>query len=445
MEITYQSTLAEQLSRYNPRTWFFASIRGCCLLLLICYLLLIPVRFEFDIVATVIVACLGALTSLLGLGVFLLGLKNYRDLTISSGIPASIPVFSKVETTLCFTISGLTLLPFFRVLYRIEFESEDLDPLTLSVTGTGSIAQTRMYVPVTFPHRGNWRIKKCTWMIRDDFDLWYFRKSDEFEELHSVIPVAPTLGFDAQPPIISSCLRDGDAISDIQEPRGDYYDLKTYHPSDGMRKIVWKIFARSGELLSRHPEKTMTPEGKVLLIVCARSAHDGAARLAVNYCRQICDAGLECSSVTLGMAGHSPAKNPDDLEKLLVETAWRSNEHNEDNVDELLDTLTADAAGSNESIISQILIVGDFTTHSKGYDELLKVIGDKITSRALTPVYILAMPHPELSVSKQESRLSQFIGGLFFEKSSIEDGVPLPNIFLQTAASHRWEIYKVYE
>lgn len=430
----------------KPQSWFLWSVRGFCIILLCTYLIIEPVHYEYDIVATVIVSCLGTLILLTGIGALALGIINRKTMLLSPGIPSALPVFSQQNNNLCFLMSSLHLLPFFRIDLRFDFETSDIPPIRATISSGGSADRYPIFTPMQFPHRGNWRFQKATWVLYDVFDLWHFHHTQKYDDTHAIVPVSPPAGFDSPPPIINSCLRDGDSVADIQEARGDYYDIKRYHPSDGMRKIVWKIFARTGELLARHPEKTMTPEGRVLMAVCAQSIHDSGARLAINYSSYLIDAGLECSATCLGQLSGDPAKTPEALEKLLIETAWSSDHGVESSLAHLIDSLTVPTSHNQEhdTLISHIVIIGDFTTSKDGYTELLIKFGEKVTAKNLTPVFMIASPIPGESAQKRKRRFIQLIKRLFVQLK--KDPMPYNglNTFLEKASANRWEVFKIY-
>ncbi len=71
-------------------------------------------------------------------------------------------------------------------------------------------------------------------------------------------------------------------------PRGDLVDFRTYTRSDPARLILWKVYARSRQLMVRAHEPARSPEGRPLLYLVAGESDDAAAAAA----RVILESGL---------------------------------------------------------------------------------------------------------------------------------------------------------
>ncbi|MCU0222854.1 MAG: DUF58 domain-containing protein [Acidobacteria bacterium] len=71
-------------------------------------------------------------------------------------------------------------------------------------------------------------------------------------------------------------------------PRGDLVDFRTYTRSDPARLILWKVYARSRQLMVRAPEPARAPEGRPLLYLVAGEQDDAAAAAA----RVVLESGL---------------------------------------------------------------------------------------------------------------------------------------------------------
>ena len=109
---------------------------------------------------------------------------------------------------------------------------------------------------------------------------------------------------------------------DIFNRHGEPFDIKSYHPSDGVKKIVWKAFAKRGELLSRHPEASMTPEGFVVILVVAGPEGDTACAHAIAYTSSLEQLNLEIIASCEGARGRSPAHSPEAFKELLIDSVW---------------------------------------------------------------------------------------------------------------------------
>lgn len=88
---------------------------------------------------------------------------------------------------------------------------------------------------------------------------------------------------------LATSLSSGDLLSwPSGPPRGDFVDFRTYTRSDPARLILWKVYARSRQLMVRAQEPAHAPEGCPLLYLVA-GENDGAAAAAA---RVILESGL---------------------------------------------------------------------------------------------------------------------------------------------------------
>lgn len=99
---------------------------------------------------------------------------------------------------------------------------------------------------------------------------------------------------------IASGLAGGDAMAHPEgSPTGDFYDMRSYSAGDPIRFILWKVFARTRDLMVRTPEAAMSPDRRTVAYLVAADGDEpaaGAARVAV-------DSGALGSKWTLGADG----------------------------------------------------------------------------------------------------------------------------------------------
>lgn len=99
---------------------------------------------------------------------------------------------------------------------------------------------------------------------------------------------------------------------------GGPFDMRAYAPGDPIRFVLWKVFAKTRDLVVRTPERALAPARQTaayLVTGHADEAAAGAARLAVS-------AGALGSGWTLGADGCSePAKTPQGAVELLTRSA----------------------------------------------------------------------------------------------------------------------------
>jgi len=293
------------------------------------YLIVGPVTRETDIVAAVFATTLVFLVvTLVGL-TLVSGARLRREFDISLSFPegdeeslASEGAFSGSEVGCLIRTPALSIWPLYVLSFRLVFEEGSLKLPLYRITG--SFAEpTLLPQPITFPHRGRWRLKQIECVFGDHFGLSQLRWSKRVDQARSTITVRPSRAHeDTTLPVVTSCQRSGDLITDIHERRGDLFDLKPYHPSDGMRRIVWKIFARRGELVARQPEASMTPEGQAIIFCLAGEEEDGVCGAALTYIDHLDQLGIETYVGTEGMLSRPPARSPVASERLMIDSVW---------------------------------------------------------------------------------------------------------------------------
>ena len=80
---------------------------------------------------------------------------------------------------------------------------------------------------------------------------------------------------------LSEQFRPGEGIGNPLGPaHGDPVDIRRYVPGDPLKLVNWKIFARSGELTVRTPERPVSPFITTLAYLVAARGDDGSASIA---------------------------------------------------------------------------------------------------------------------------------------------------------------------
>lgn len=101
-------------------------------------------------------------------------------------------------------------------------------------------------------------------------------------------------------------------------PEGDRLDLRHYAPGDPIRFVLWRVFARTRELVIRQPERALSAARKTMAYLVAGSGDEpaaGAARVAV-------DVGALGGDWAFGADGvPTPASNKDDALEALARSA----------------------------------------------------------------------------------------------------------------------------
>ena len=306
--------------------------RSLFILLFVVYLFSFPISKESDIIATVIAVSLLALITTLSLITTLVGRAIRRKIVINVFPPEMIKndkvtqdgcVVSNQPCVLIVKTSPIFIPALFHLRIRIDLYSDDLLISDFSITGNSK--ETRLLVDkIAFPHRGRWDVMRISCEFADKLLFTNYAWELEHNELQTSIRVCPPPIATSRLPIISSASRVGDTLPDLKERHGDPYDLKPYHPADGIRKVLWKIFAKSGELISRHPEASMTPEGQVVVFCLADKHDEFVCSTTLAYLTALEDLNLEIFFGCEGMGSANAATNYRDAREMLIESVWHT-------------------------------------------------------------------------------------------------------------------------
>jgi hypothetical protein len=111
----------------------------------------------------------------------------------------------------------------------------------------------------------------------------------------------------------------GEDISHPDGPQeGELYDLRHYSPGDPIRFVLWKVFARTRQLVVRAPERALSPIRQTCAYMVSGDGDEaaaGAARLAVEH-------GSFGSQWVLGADGsHEDATRKDQAIDVLARSA----------------------------------------------------------------------------------------------------------------------------
>lgn len=82
-------------------------------------------------------------------------------------------------------------------------------------------------------------------------------------------------------------LAGGDAMAHPEgQPLGDRFDMRHYNPGDPIRFVLWKVFAKSRELVIRTPEQAISPIQQTIAYLVTGPGDEaaaGAARVVVDH------------------------------------------------------------------------------------------------------------------------------------------------------------------
>lgn len=432
----------------KQRLAFGVSVRGAAILLALLAIYAGPVSVQSDVIGSIIVFALGGIVlSIMGL-VALQGLSLKRSFDLKLLEPSSDTgvLVSGMPNVLTLKVSPFRIIPFLTLEVRLVFgDGERIIP-SLSLTGR---ANEEMFVALnaTFPHRGFWTVEKISCCLEDQLLLASYRWELNRDGRTSPLEVHPPKSIEVGLPILSSSQRTGDMVLDQVDRRGDPFDLRQYHPSDGLKKIVWKIFARRGELIARHPEPSVTPEGQVVLFVLASRTDDDVCSRAIAYAEMLDGLDLQIFCGCSGMRGLPTARTPAALETLLIESVWDSPSDRSRDTSTMgeIDGVLArfSEAGHHSKVDRLLLFCSESRLHVPSEAEHLAQLGSTLEQRGTTPVFCITRS-PALTDVKRETVMRR-LANILLRRERPERAVELPRNtetssgFLSVCASRNWQ------
>ncbi|MCI5065746.1 DUF58 domain-containing protein [bacterium] len=406
-----RSSSAFSPRRLHSAVVFTPSLRGALILLFGAILVIGPVQAHSDLYAAVVGYSLIALVLITLLFTFFSGwwLRRHSHFQMTYGTNASTAqsphLTSSDEISIALHIKGGRILPFTSLEItprvggqRSTFPDNDNGdrefPLASWRLIGGFFGNESCSQHLFFPHRGEWAIRSLSMRFRDTLGLGTFRWSIDGERL-PVIPLSPPIRSFPDLPIFTGETRSGVDQSDIQRQDGDAYDVKRYHPSDGMRRILWKVYARSGELLSRHPEPSMTPEGVVAIGVLAGKEDDFLCSLATAHLKRLTEE--EYQFLVIADGAEDPISSPDaiarteeEAERLFRTSVWKSESVTNSERISLIDALQRVFQDERGSELSRITLF--ISLNSISHPQFLESLGEffeALRTRNIQPLWII--------------------------------------------------------
>ena len=386
---TSQKTHFSKNSKFRFR--HIPTVRSLALIAFTCILITGPVPRESDLFAAVIgYSILILLVTTISL-TFFLGwwyLKN-----TSFGITHDLSTFQDQKAHSNTAIKTylipreVNIFPFFSLHIKpVFFHTTQTHTwkLTGKISDQNTIAQN-----IIFPHRGNWIISHLSLKLCDTFGLSEFQWNHYLKNREHSFKIHPPKQLSQNLPAFTSDTQSGGELTELHKSKGEYYDIKRYHPSDGSRKILWKVFAKSGELLSRHPEPSMTPEGTVALYTCAAKHDDQLVGLTLAHLQD-----LESNSYEYLVTGdgflEKCASSLSEAEDKFVLSSWDCAALTlEDRITEF-NALAKEVSKKNmKSISSCTLFISEKTLSSSEELEKTLQFGDYISSQSVRCLWIL--------------------------------------------------------
>ena len=405
-------------------------------LLLMLYLLIGPISGSADIIsASLTYAFLMVLGCITVVGMAL-GLLLRRGLALSVLPPEGL-ASSREDVRVFLSLQGARILPFYFLDLEIDFEHSGASPALVRISGLAP-TERRVYIDLTFPHRGSWDIRGVRCTLRDVTGLI---KYSWLIPQQTGVSVAPPAAHDSHLPVLSSTQRPGEMLVDIFNRQGEPFDIKSYHPSDGVKKIVWKAFAKRGELLSRHPEASMTPEGFVVMLVIAGAEGDAACAQALAYTESLSRLNLEIIASCEGALSRAPAHSPEALRELLIDSVWDADPtHLQRDAAGLLDYCSQLSPGI--TVKKLLLFTSAERVASSDQSKAVQELAMWLSNQGIEPVFCLTAP-TTLASPPTRSKVMRLADLLIAPKESTSPEVSALayNHFLSSCLHQQWEVH----
>jgi hypothetical protein len=413
--------------------------RSVVSLLFLLYLLIGPVQGSTDIVSASLTYAFLIVFVIATTTVVAHGIALKRSLTISV-LPPEQPATSGETVRIFLAVERARILPFTFLDISLDFEHQGASPAIVRASGF-SQGERRIHIDTSFPHRGSWDIRGIKCSLKDVAGLTNFTWNVPQQ---TAVTIAPPTAHDSSLPVLSSTQRPGEMMIDIFNRQGEPFDIKSYHPSDGVKKIVWKAFAKRGELLSRHPEASMTPEGYVVILAIAGKEGDRACAQAIAYTESLARLNLEIIASCEGANGRPPAHEPETFKELLIDSVWDTTPHESAHLQRDAAALLDYCAQLTPGItVSKLLL---FTSAERiASPEEAKELQDLamwLSAQGIAPVFCLTAPSAFAS-TQAPSKLHQLSHLIVApeERAGEELSASAYNAFLSSCLHRQWEVH----
>jgi hypothetical protein len=280
---------------------------------------------EYDLVADVLGKTILALTIVIVFVAFFFRIRLAQRISAEAFFDAIDPL-SRTAIQAGLVLDESSIPPYFSLRVRRVFHRRGVSSFPHLIKGaTPEDGKRHLIDEVAFPHRGFWELTAVEYRLEDALGLTslHWRQA-----LTSGLEVsAPTLQVEPLP-IVASSARAGDQLSQSRERAGDLFDIKAYDPSDGTKRILWKTFAKSGQLVVRRPEPAVIPEGEVAIYLIAKPREDYVAGALQGYLRQLDENQITVLFATDGMGPEADTQalgfvtDHEDIQKAINRAVW---------------------------------------------------------------------------------------------------------------------------
>ena len=173
-----------------------------------------------------------------------------------------------------FRIPSLQWIPFFQL--KVDWTSPPISQYDL-VLDQGTLAEM-----VRFSRRGQLDRVERTLVLEDVFGLTSLSWTWIQESAFSIVPKSVRL----DPQSVRQIQEGEDESDSTGSPEGDYLELRRYQPGDPLKLVMWRVYARSRQLMVRSPERALSLKDDLIAYFIADPSDESSASTARAYLEQ---------------------------------------------------------------------------------------------------------------------------------------------------------------
>ncbi len=405
------------------------SLRASLLLIFLIYLSVFLLPSSVDIFASVFLLAFTVAFLLFFFWICLAYQRTKAQLSLELHLPqettqaGSAEIRAGEENVLLEKIKGLHLLPFCKLKMQLQCLEQGAiseEHLFLGNSSYGKDDSSLTLVDtLSFPHRGAWKLRGFRCQLEDAFGLFRVQWEIPSEAFACTeIFVSPHRYQGSRLPLRASLEQAGDTYASQDKRLGDPYDLKPYHPSDGARRIHWKTYARTRELISRQPEAASNPEGNAVIFSLGGAGADRTADACFQYLAWLEELDIEYSYFCEGASQEkTPVKTVTEARKLNLESVWNFPRSTSEAISDLERLKVESMKNFQTRQLSQLILFAPRPDRQEA--EKLSALGGHCENSNIKPLFFLIA----------ESGRAAVVG-------KAEVGIP----FYQQSLQHGWEV-----
>jgi hypothetical protein len=336
-----------------------------------------------DLIISTIILSFAGITAITGIITVIYGIYLRKKQPFQTNISGT-NFSTNEQVSLNLVLPNVKLLPGYMIIANLAFSENIISILPVKAKLKNN--SLKWEIVISLPHRGEWKVTSCSIFLRDFLGLTNFKITKD-TNLFPIINVFPQPKTNQTIPCLFEGIQRGDDISYQGTRNGDYFDLKAYQPSDGIKRIVWRAYARSGQLMSRIPEPTIQITGRLHLFIYALRPDDDVVAAVIKYLSDVEPFGTSWIATCLGAGGRYTSDNIEEILNLCLTSTWNSESAKpEQELKSFVDNLY------QESVVGSTIVIAiqDTRLIEKSFQKIINNFGDFLQSKGITPKLLIA-------------------------------------------------------